>query len=140
MGRLIHLDWLLVCVSWFDYCIFEWSERNVSFAHINGVSNIYASVSGSAVSRALTAGRQPCLRGRVTPLCCLLSLSRAQVCLYMDGAVSIYTHTSPSHTHTHTRTEGSCSEHHPLLLEHSAKFKPHSKLWGHSHWHLCCLD
>lgn len=76
--------------------------REMFLSRILTVSAIFMQVSGSAVSRALTAGRQPCLRGRVTPLCCLLSLSRAQVCLYMDGAVSIYTHTSPSHTHTHT--------------------------------------
>lgn len=95
------------CVLWFDYCIFDRSKKTVPFAHINVVSNIYASVSGSAMSRALTGGRQPCLKGRVTPLCCLLSLCRAQVCLYMDGGVSIYTHTFPihhAHTHTHMDT------------------------------------
>lgn len=34
-------------------------RENVPLAHINVVSNIYASVSGSAVSRALTGGRSP---------------------------------------------------------------------------------
>lgn len=99
------------CVLWFDYCIFDRSKKSVPFAHINAVSGICASVSGSAMSRALTGGRQPCLRGRVTPraACCPRAGPR---CVYTWMVLYPYIHTHPIH-HAHTRT-GCCSGHHPF--------------------------
>lgn len=130
------------CVLWFDYCIFDRSKRNV-LSRILTLSAILMQVClGVQWAEPWQEEGSPGWKAESSPLCCLLSLCRAELCLYMDGGGSIYTHTFPIHhvhTHTHPRTQGCCSEHRSLLI-HRAKFKPHSKLQKGSQWLLCCLD
>lgn len=137
MGRLIHIDWLLVLcfMIWFLHLRWEWGRCSFFGAYERWQRCLCRT--GLGVQGAEPGQEGAALAERQSPrLCCLLSPCRAR-CVYTWMVLYPYIHTRSHPSHTHSHTEGAALSTIPFC---DTQFQPHSRLWGHSHWPLCCLD